>query len=73
MISKEEFIPKIAKNIIEKIKDVNFLRENEGKWIVILKDNETDANKSLKLLLKKHKENIIGSFQIPSKDSVMLL
>lgn len=73
MINKEEFIPKMAKNLMEKTIDHDFLEENEGKWVVILKNNETDTDKSLKSLYKKHKKQIVGSFQVHSKDSVMLL
>jgi len=72
MSKKVMVIGKPAIDLKKKLKK-SFLKQNEGKWVVVLGDKSVDTDDSLEKLFSKHKKKIIESFRIPSKDMVMLL
>ncbi len=72
-MSKEEIIlGKPATDLKKKLKK-SFLKQNEGKWVVVLRDKSVETDDSLEKLFNKHKKKIIESFRIPSKDMMILL
>ncbi|MBA7562410.1 hypothetical protein ES708_04062 [subsurface metagenome] len=72
MKKKEVIIAKPERNFKKKLKK-SFLKQNEGKWVIILKDKSVYTDKSLENLFNKYKTEIVESFRVPSKDMVMFL